>query len=191
MFLFACLFVLPSLWMFSGRFKSHRRRTGPVFICQHCPMHCRSGIMPGACPLYANSSSVIAETGTCLVAQWLTLHASTAEGMGLIHANKALYSQTVIFPVVMYRCESWAIKKGEHQRIEAFKLWCWRRLLNSKEIDQPVHPKWNQLTLNIHWKDWCWSWSSTTLATWYKELTFWKRPWCWERLSAKEEDSRG
>ena len=38
--------------------------------------------------------------------------------------------------------------------------------------------------LNFHWKDWCWSWSSSTLATWCKELTHWKRPWCWERLKA-------
>ena len=38
--------------------------------------------------------------------------------------------------------------------------------------------------LNIHWKDWCWSWSSNTLATWREELTQWKRPWCWERLKA-------
>ena len=37
-------------------------------------------------------------------------------------------------------------------------------------------------TLNIYWKDWCWSWSSNTLATWCEELTHWKRPWCWERL---------
>ena len=44
--------------------------------------------------------------------------------------------------------------------------------------------------LNIHWKDWCWS--SNTLATWYKELTHWKRPWCWERLTAGgERDNRG
>ena len=39
-------------------------------------------------------------------------------------------------------------------------------------------------TLNVHWKDWCWSWSSSILATWCKELTHWKRPWCWERLKA-------
>ena len=39
-------------------------------------------------------------------------------------------------------------------------------------------------TLNIHYKDGCWSWSSNTLATWYKELTHWKRSWCWERLRA-------
>ena len=46
--------------------------------------------------------------------------------------------------------------------------------------------------LNIHWKDWCWSWNSNTLATWCEELTHWKRPWCWERLKAGGEgDSRG
>ena len=42
-------------------------------------------------------------------------------------------------------------------------------------------------TLNIHWKDWGWSWSSNTLATWCKELTHWKRSWCWERLRAGGE----
>ena len=46
--------------------------------------------------------------------------------------------------------------------------------------------------LNIHWEDWCWSWSSNTLAIWCKELTHWKRPWCWERLKARGEgDDRG
>ena len=42
------------------------------------------------------------------------------------------------------------------------------------------------------WKDWCWSWSSSSLATWFEELTHWKRPWCWERLKAGGEvDDRG
>ena len=46
--------------------------------------------------------------------------------------------------------------------------------------------------LNIHWKDWCWSWSSKALATWYEELTQWKRSWCWERLNAGGKvDDRG
>ena len=45
--------------------------------------------------------------------------------------------------------------------------------------------------LNIHWKDWCWSWSSNTLGTWCEELTHWKRLWCWERLKAGEQDDRG
>ena len=46
-------------------------------------------------------------------------------------------------------------------------------------------------TLNIHWKDWCWSWSSNTLATSCKELIHWKRPWCWEKLKAREGGDRG
>ena len=51
---------------------------------------------------------------------------------------------------------------------------------------------WLSDTTTILWKDWCWSWSSDTLATWYKELTHWKRPWCWERLRAGgEEGNRG
>ena len=52
----------------------------------------------------------------------------------------------MVFPVVMYGCESWTIKKAELQRINAFELWCWRRLLSvldSKEI-KAVNPKGNQ-----------------------------------------------
>ena len=46
--------------------------------------------------------------------------------------------------------------------------------------------------MNIHWKDWCWSWNSNTLAIWCDELTHLKRPWCWERLRAEGEgDDRG
>ena len=51
--------------------------------------------------------------------------------------------KAMVFPVVMYGCESWTVKKAEHRRIDAFELWCWRRLespLDCKEI-QPVHPK--------------------------------------------------
>ena len=52
----------------------------------------------------------------------------------------------MVFPVVMYGCESWTVKKAEHQRIDIFELWCWRRLLSPldcKEI-QPVHSKGDQ-----------------------------------------------
>ena len=58
-----------------------------------------------------------------------------------VHLVKA-----VVFPVVMYGCESWTVKKAERRRIDAFELWCWRTLespLDCKEI-QPVHPKGNQ-----------------------------------------------
>ena len=92
----------------------------------------------------------------------------------------------------MYGCESWTIKKAEHQRIDAFELWCWRRLLRvpwtARRSNQSVL---KEIILNIHWKDWCWSWNSNTLATWCEDLTQWKRPWCWERLKAGEGDDRG
>ena len=59
-----------------------------------------------------------------------------------VHLVKAM-----VFPVVMYGCESWTIKKAEHLRIDAFELWCWRRLLrsplDSKEI-KSLHPNENQ-----------------------------------------------
>ena len=60
--------------------------------------------------------------------------------------TKVRLVKAMVFPVVMYGCESWTIRKAERQRIDAFELWCWRRLLrllNCKEI-QPVHPKGNQ-----------------------------------------------
>ena len=56
----------------------------------------------------------------------------------------------------------------------------------------PTSPFWMRSVLNIHWKDWCWSWNSKTLATWCEEVTHWKRPWCWERLKVGGEgDNRG
>ena len=74
--------------------------------------------------------------------------------------------------------ESWAPKN-----------WCFWTVVLEKTLEspldykeiQPVHPK-GLVGLNIHWKDWCWSWNFNTLAIWCEELTHWKRPWCWERL---------
>jgi len=61
-----------------------------------------------------------------------------------------------------------------------------------KEIPLGLSQSYRKSVLNIHWKVWCWIWSSNTLATWCKELTPWKRPWCWERLKAGGEgDNRG
>ena len=65
----------------------------------------------------------------------------------VILPTKVRLVKAAFFPVVMYGCESWTVKKAEHQRIDAFELWCWRRLLKSplgcKEI-KPVNPKGNQ-----------------------------------------------
>ena len=61
-------------------------------------------------------------------------------------ANKVHIVRVIVFPVVTYGCKSWTIKMAEHQRIDAFKLWCWRRILSpldSKEI-KPVNPKGDQ-----------------------------------------------
>ena len=92
-----------------------------------------------------------------------------------IHLVKA-----AVFPIVMYGCESWTIKKAEHQRIDAFEQWCRRRFespLDCKDI-QPIHPKGNQSWIFVGRT--CWSWNSNMLAS-CKELTHWKRLWCWER----------
>ena len=99
----------------------------------------------------------------------------------------------VFFPVVRYGCESWTIKEAEGQRIDAFELWCWRRFLRvpwtARRSKQSIL---KEISPGVHWKDWCWSWNSNTLATWCEELTHWKRPWCWERLRAGGEgDERG
>ena len=101
--------------------------------------------------------------------------------------------KSMVFPVVMYGCVSLTIKKAECWRIDAFELWCWRRLLRApwtaRRSNQSILKR---SVLNVHWKDWCWSWNSNTLATWYEELTLWKIHWCCERLKAGGEvDSRG
>ena len=108
-------------------------------------------------------------------------------------ANKGLSSQGYGFScghVWMWELD---YEKAEHQRIDAFELWCWRRLLRvpwtARRSNQSIL---RRSVLVIHWKDWCWSWNSNTLATSWEELTHLKRPWCCERLRAGgEEDNRG
>ena len=96
--------------------------------------------------------------------------------------------RTMVFPVVIYGCESWIIKKAECWRIDAFELWCWRRLLRvpwtARRSNQSIL---KESVLNIHWKDWCWSWNFNTSATWCEELTPWKRPWYREGLKVRGE----
>ena len=82
----------------------------------------------------------------------------------------------------------------EHQRIGTFEQWYWRRLLrvpwtarrSKQSIVKEIQDK-----LNIHWKDWCWSWSSNTLATWCEKLNHWKRLWSgkdWRQEKGATED---
>ena len=78
------------------------------------------------------------------------------------------------------------------------KNWCFWTVVLEKTLESPldcmeIKPvNLKKSVLNIHWKDWCWSWNSNTLATWCKALTHWKTPWCWERLKVGGEgDDRG
>ena len=68
--------------------------------------------------------------------------------------TKVCLVKAMIFPVLMYGCESWTIKKAERQRIDAFELWCWRRLLRvpwtARRSKQSIL---KEISLNIHWKD--------------------------------------
>ena len=105
-----------------------------------------------------------------------------------VHLVKA-----TVFPVVMSGCESWTIRKSECWRIDAFELWCWRRLLrvpwtagrSNQSILEEISPGCSlvglMLTLKLQY-----------FATWCEELIQWKRPWYWERLRAGGEgDDRG
>ena len=102
--------------------------------------------------------------------------------------TKVCLVKALVFPVVMYECESWTIKKAERWRTDALELWCWRLLRvpwTARRSNQSI------LRENIHWKDWCWRWNCNTLATWCQELTHLKRPWCWEGLRVGEGGNRG
>ena len=62
--------------------------------------------------------------------------------------------KAMIFPVVMYGCDSWTIKKAEHQRIDAFELWSWRRLLRVPwTARRPNQSILKEISPNVHWKD--------------------------------------
>ena len=97
--------------------------------------------------------------------------------------------KVTVSPVVMYGCEL------DHKEGWAPKNWCFKiAVLGLLRVPWTERDQTSQSlrksTLNIHWKDWCWSWSSNILATWCKEPTHWKRPWCWERLKAGGEGMR-
>ena len=105
-------------------------------------------------------------------------------------STKVRLVKAMVFPVVMYGCESWTVKKAERQRIDAFELWCWRRLLRIpwtarrsnqsilKEISPGCSLKGMMLTLKLQY-------FGHLIRG--EELTHWKRLWCWEGLGAGGE----
>ena len=108
-----------------------------------------------------------------------------------VHLVKAM-----VFPVVVYGCESWTVKKAECRNIDGFELLCWRRLLrvpwtarrSNQSILKEINPR---CSLEHQYRSY-WNWNSSTLATSCKELTHWRKPWCWDGLGAGGEgDNRG
>ena len=104
-----------------------------------------------------------------------------------VHLVKA-----VVFPVVMYGCEKWTVKKPECQRIDAFELWCWRRLLRLPRTERRS----NQPILKEISPEYSLEGLMLKLILQYfghlmEELTHLKRPWCWERMKAGEEGDNG
>ena len=113
----------------------------------------------------------------------MTILDSILKSRDITLPTKVHLVKVLVFSVVINRCEGWIIKKDECQRIDAFELWCWIRLLRVSWTARRSNQWVLKEVLNIHWKVWCWGWSSNTLATWCEELTHLQRPWCWERLT--------
>ena len=112
----------------------------------------------------------------------------TMKNRDITLSTKVHLIKASVFPVVMYECESWTIMKAEHRRIDAFELWCWRRLLrvpltsrrSNQSILEEISPEYSLEGLMLKLK-------LQYLATWCKELTHLKRPWCQERLKVEGE----
>ena len=108
-----------------------------------------------------------------------------------VHLVKAM-----VFPVVMYGCDSWTINKAEHWRTDALELWYWRRLKGLLRVPWTARRP-NQSILKENSPDFSleglmFKWNFNILTTWCEELTHLKRPWCWEWLKAGGEgDNRG
>ena len=96
--------------------------------------------------------------------------------------------KAMVFLVVMYGYENWTVKKAEGRRIDAFELWCWRRLLrvpwNTKRSNQSIL---KEISPGCSLEDWCQSWKFNTFTTWCEELTHLQRPWCWEDWKQEEK----
>ena len=141
--------------------------------------------------LYLSGSKITA-SGSCsaeikIVGSWrkiITNVYSIWKSRDITFPKKMYLVKVLVFPVVMYGCESLTIKKAEHWRFDAFKLQCWRRLLRvpwtARKSNQSIL---KEISLEIF--------TGRTDAKaeapllWPPDMTHWKRPWCWKRLKAE------
>ena len=132
---------------------------------------------------------------SCEIKRNFLLGRKAMTNLGSILKSKDITLQTkvclvkaMVFPVVMYGCESWTIKKTECWRTDAFELWCCRRLLrvpwiarSNQSILKEINAEYSLERLKLQY-----------FGHLFEESTHWKRPWCWERLRAgREGDDRG
>ena len=106
--------------------------------------------------------------------------------------TKVCLVKAMVFPVVMCGCESWTTKISECWRIYALEPCCWRDSWTESLGLQgdPTSPSERKSILNIHWKDWFWSWNFNTLATWCEELTHWKKILMLEKIAGRSRGGR-
>ena len=79
---------------------------------------------------------------------------SILKSRDITSSTKFRLVKAMVFPLVMYGCESWTVKRPEHRRIDAFELWCWRRLLRVPwTARRSNHSISNRSVLGVHWKD--------------------------------------
>ena len=136
----------------------------------------------GQCSWHLQVGKAVSNPGSTFKSRDITLPTK-------VHLVKAM-----VFPVVMYGCESWTIRKAEYWRIDAFELWCWRRFLrvpwttrrSNQSILKEISPECSLEGLMVKLK-----------LQYFGHLmgrvkTHWKRPWCWERLRTRGKgDDRG
>jgi len=101
--------------------------------------------------------------------------------------------KAMVFLVVMYKCESWTIKKAEHWRIDALNLWCWRRLLGIPyRARRSIQSILKENSLEYSLEELMRKLKLQYFGHLIRRMTHWRWPWCWERLKAGgEEDVRG
>ena len=127
----------------------------------------------------------------------MTKLGSILKSRDLTLLTKDYLVKAMVFPMVMYGCEIWTVKKVEHWRIDAFELWCWRRLLRvpwtARRSNRSILKR---SVLGVLWKDWCWSWNSNTLPPHAKTWLIGKDPdarrdWGQEEKGMTEDEMAG